>query len=201
MSDLFQEKARDWDQLPVPAQISEGVFSALTGALELEPGLRVLDFGAGTGLVCSKLAPHVGKIFAVDTSEAMLSELRRKPELTDKVEVVARDILEEPLGEKVDLIVSAMALHHVKDTERLLRTFWDHLAPGGRVGLADLDSEDGTFHPPDTEGVFHHGFDRDALTDQLTEAGFSKVRFTTACTVGREERAYPVFLVTAERSA
>ncbi|NIV32583.1 MAG: methyltransferase domain-containing protein, partial [Anaerolineae bacterium] len=67
------------------------------------------------------------------------------------------------LERQFDLIVSAMALHHVEDTERLLQRFHQHLSPGGGIALADLDQEDGSFHPPEVEGVFHDGFDRTAL--------------------------------------
>jgi len=74
MSDLFSDKARDWDSRPVPAQISEGVSRALIDAIPLSPALSVMDFGAGTGLVSSKLAAHVGHILAVDVSAAMLEQ-------------------------------------------------------------------------------------------------------------------------------
>ena len=201
MTDHFEQKAEDWDSMPVPAQISEGVYGALMEALELGDGQEVLDFGAGTGLVGAKLAPHVGRIFAVDISRAMLDKLAEKPELKGKVEIRCQDIVDEPLDVKVDLIVSAMALHHVKDTRTLFERFRDHLRPRGRIALADLDSEDGSFHPPDTDGVFHTGFDREALGAMLREVGFSDVSFTTACEVHREERRYPIFLVTATKAS
>jgi putative AdoMet-dependent methyltransferase len=200
VTDHFANKADDWDSRPLPAQISEGVYRALTEAIELRPDLRVLDFGAGTGLVCAKLAPHVGHILAVDISRAMLDKLAEKPELAGKVETRCHDMLQAPLDVRVDLIVSAMAMHHVDDTRRLFESFHAHLEPDGRIALADLDSEDGSFHPPGTEGVFHDGFDRSALTNLLTDAGFSDVRFTTACDVKRESGSYPIFLVTAQKA-
>ncbi|MBL8920438.1 MAG: class I SAM-dependent methyltransferase [Myxococcaceae bacterium] len=199
MSDLFSDKAHDWDTRPVPAQISEGVSRALMQAIALSPTMTVLDFGAGTGLVCAKLAPHVGRILAVDISAAMLEQLKKKPELEGKVEVYCQDLVAAPLPAKVDLVVSAMAMHHVRDTAGLLASLHTHLKPGGRVALADLDSEDGSFHPPGTEGVFHTGFAREALGALLESAGFRDVRFVTACEVLKEGRAWPVFLVTATR--
>jgi len=201
MTDHFQHKAEDWDSRPVPAQISAGVYDALTRALDLKADDDVLDFGAGTGLVGAKLAPHVGRIFAVDVSRAMLDKLAQKPELKGKVEIRCQDIVDEPLDVQVDLIVSAMALHHVEDTLTLLERFHAHLRPSGRIALADLDSEDGSFHPPDTEGVFHQGFDRDELGALLEKVGFSEVSFTTACEVDREKHRYPIFLVTATKAA
>jgi len=200
MTDLFEDKAKDWDARPVPVQISQGVGAALRARVPLAADLRVMDFGAGTGLVCAQVAPHVGKVYAVDISAAMLGQLATKPELAGKVEIRCQDLLEQPLGHQVDLVVSAMAMHHVRDTAGLLRAFAAHLPPGGRVALADLDREDGTFHPPGAEGVFHHGFDRDALTAALTAAGFTDIEFGTATRVDRDQRGYDVFLVTATRA-
>lgn len=201
MTDLFRDKAADWDARPVPAQISQGVFEALTRAVTLSPDLTVLDFGAGTGLVCSKLAGRVGHVLAVDVSRSMLEQLAAKPELAGKVEIFCQNILEAPLPRKADLVVSAMAMHHVEDTRALLRALHEHVVPGGRIALADLDTEKGDFHPPNTEGVYHAGFDRGALGALATEAGFSDVAFVTACEVDKEERRYPIFLLTATKRA
>jgi predicted TPR repeat methyltransferase len=199
MNDLFQHKAGDWDARPVPAQISAGVGKTLLERVDLRDDMTVMDFGAGTGLICAQVAPHVSRVYAVDVSAAMLEKLVAKPELQGKVEAMEVDILTAPLPLQVDLIVSAMAMHHVEDTNRLLRAFAEHLTPGGKIALADLDSEDGSFHPPDTEGVYHRGFDRDALHEKLEAHGFADIEFTTAVEVDRDEKRYPVFLVTATR--
>ena len=203
MTDLFRDKASDWDAQPVPTQISRGVFEALSRRVALTPALTVLDFGAGTGLLLSKLAPHVGRVLAVDISAAMLDQLAQKlseaPELASKVRIFCQDITRAPLEARADLVVSAMAMHHVEDTAGLFATLHAHLVAGGRVALADLDAEDGSFHPPGTEGVFHRGFERERLVRQLGEAGFVEVEIDTACVVHREGREYPVFLVTATK--
>ncbi|MEZ4400815.1 MAG: methyltransferase domain-containing protein [Kofleriaceae bacterium] len=199
MTDLFLDKAHDWDARPVPLQISAGVGAALRARVPLSPELRVMDFGAGTGLVCAQVAPQVAVVYAVDISAAMLAQLAAKPELQDKVQIRCQDILAQPLAEPVDLIVSAMAMHHVADTPGLIAAFAAHLAPGGRIALADLDREDGTFHPADAEGVFHHGFERAALGAELARHGFTEVEFGTAAQVAKDGRSYDVFLVTAVR--
>lgn len=201
MSDLFRQQAAEWDSRPVPLQISEGVFAALSQAVSLTPNLTVMDFGAGTGLVTTKVAPRVKRMVAVDVSPAMLEQLAKKPELEGKADIVCQDITERPLAQRVDLAVSAMAMHHVKDTAALLRALFTHLEPGGRVALADLDTEPGTFHPAEVEGVFHHGFDRAQLGALAQAAGFVDVAFTTACEVTKEARRYPIFLLTARKPA
>ena len=199
MTDLFADKAAEWDARPLPQRISEGVSAALFARIALRSDQTVLDFGAGTGLLTTRIAPKVASVIAVDISPAMLEQLAAKPELEGKVEPICQDILAAPLDRRADLIVSAMAMHHVEDTAKLLRALFDHLTPGGQLALADLDREDGDFHPPGIEGVFHHGFDRGQLAAKMRAAGFTDVAIETACEVDKEGRRYPIFLATATR--
>ena len=98
----------------------------------------------------------------------------------------------------IDLIASAMTLHHVADVGGLLRQFFRLLAHGGRIALADLDAEDGTFHSSQ-DGIHHFGFDRAVFANWLAEAGFADVRFATATHVAKS-RDYSVFLATAQKT-
>ena len=200
MADLFAEKAQEWDQNEMRTQLAAGIGSTLLRRVEFRPDMAVMDFGAGTGLISGHVASKVGKITAVDVSESMLEQLAAKPELKGKVRTVCQDITQQPLDEEFDVIVSAMSMHHVEDTDKLAKTFAEHLKPRGKVALADLDKEDGSFHPADTEGVYHSGFDRDAMKSILEKNGFGDVEFVTAHTVNKETGDYPVFLVTATRS-
>ena len=196
MADLFEAQAHDWDSRPLPTQISEGVSRAIMDHVSLSSDMTVMDFGAGTGLVCAQLAPSVGRVLAVDISESMLQQLAKKEALKGKVELRCQDILKAPLTERVELIVSAMAMHHVEDTRALLRCFSEHLSEGGRIALADLDREDGDFHPPGIEGVYHAGFEREELRALAESMGFSELRFVTATVVHKDEKSYPIFLMT-----
>lgn len=199
MTDLFADKAADWDIRPFPLQISEGVGAALLAKVPLHRDMTVLDFGAGTGLLTGRVAAHVASVLAVDISPAMLAQLAAKPELQGKVEPVCQDLLARPLDRQVSLVVSAMAMHHVRDTAALFRTLFAHLEAGGQLAVADLDSENGDFHAPGTEGVYHHGFDRGELARLLDAAGFADVAIDTACTVDKEGKRYPIFLATGRR--
>jgi len=200
MTDLFKEKAADWDASQMRVQLSSAIGRAILANVALDQDMTVLDFGAGTGLLTSHVAPRVKSVTAVDISESMLEKLVEKTEFHGKVKPVCRDITRQPLNTRFDLVVSAMAMHHVEDTDHLLATFARHLAPGGFIALADLDSEDGSFHPPDTEGVHHHGFDRDALAASIGRNGFKDARFHTAHTVEKDGQRYSVFLVTARKA-
>jgi len=200
MTDLFQEKAQEWDVNDMVKGLSLGIGAAIIENVALDKSMRVMDFGAGTGLITAQVADKVGRITAVDVSQAMLEKLAAKEVLKDKVDIVCQNIIEQPIDAQFDLIVSAMAMHHVEDTDKMLRRFSEHLKPGAKVALADLDKEDGSFHPEDVQGVYHSGFDRDEFKKKLTTQGFEDIRFVTAHTVSKEEKRYPIFLALASKT-
>jgi 2-polyprenyl-3-methyl-5-hydroxy-6-metoxy-1,4-benzoquinol methylase len=199
MSDLFNEKAKDWDASEMKRLISSAVGSSILKHIPLHNKMDVMDFGAGTGLISSQVIPFVNKVLAVDISKAMLEKLISKPELQGKVKAVCQDITDKPIDAKFDLIMSAMAIHHVEDTLKLINTFYEHLKPGAQIALADLDKEDGSFHPEGSEGVFHSGFERDELKQLLENNGFNNVQFFTVHIINKQEKQYPVFLVVATK--
>ena len=197
MTDLFKEKAKDWDASDRKRQLALGIGDCILKNIALNDQMHVLDFGAGTGLITSQVAPYVKKITAVDVSESMLEKLSLKAELLDKVQVLCQDMTVKSIDMEYDLIMSAMAMHHVQDTENMVKQFAAHLKPGGKIALADLDAEDGTFHAKGTEGVFHNGFDRGEFSALLEQYGFKDIQFKTAHTVVGKNGSYPVFLAMA----
>ena len=179
MIDLFGEKANDWDMRDHVKALSDAVGSEILSKIHFTDTMPVMDFGAGTGLISSHIVSKVNKITAVDVSKSMLDQLVRKPELRGKVEALCQDITIEPLNLQFDVIVSAMAMHHVKDTDNLTKVLGSHLKSNSQIALADLDSEDGNFHPENTEGVYHDGFDRQELKNLFEKNGFKDVEFLT----------------------
>ncbi len=200
MTDLFKEKAGDWDANELRKKMSNAIGSSILQNVKLNTQMTVIDFGAGTGLISSQIEPHVKKITAVDVSESMLQKLISKEELKGKVEILCQDITVNPIGIEYDLIMSAMAMHHVKDTDNMIQKFADHLKPGGQIALADLDTEDGGFHATPTEGVFHQGFNREEFARKLENVGFTDIKFLTAHVAERRNGSYPIFLALGRRS-
>ena len=183
--DYFDQAADTWDLAEPRVALALGVAKAIRERVALSRTLEVLDFGCGTGLVTLALAQAVGAITGADSSPAMLEVLAEKA---------------QALGIAVGLQpVSSMTLHHLADIPALFGHFAAHLRPGGRVALADLDTEDGGFHA-EASGVHHQGFAREQIQAWLQEAGFQEVRLETATVARREERDYPVFLATARKS-
>ena len=199
MSDYFQAKAQDWDKQAQTQQRSQVIGKNILQRIPLNPETKVMDFGAGTGLLSAQIAEHVKEIAAVDVSDAMLAQLQAKTELQN-VKTYKQNLLESPLNQVFDLIISAMALHHVKDLQGLLNCFAKHLHSGGYIALADLEAEDGSFHAEGTPGIHHHGFELDDIKVKLQDASFKQIQFETVYKIHKHGKEYPVFVVTAQKS-
>lgn len=202
----FDSKARQWDDNPVFVERGLKVAQAVRESAPLSRNMRVLDYGCGTGLLSFPLKDAVGAMLLADTSPGMLEVAAEKIAAhgAAHMKTAKLDLLTDPLpDEPFDLVVTAMTLHHIPDTDRILRVFHDLLKPGGYLCIADLDREDGSFHGIEVD--VHHGFDRDALAGRATQAGFADVAFRTVFTISKTRetgtRDYPVFLMTARRDA
>jgi len=103
----------------------------------------------------------------------------------------------------VDVIVSSMTLHHIGDIEKIAKTFFYALVPGGQIAIADLDPDDGKFHQ-DTMGIEHNGFDREHLKEVFVKAGFQSLNVKDACSVKKpvkegELKNFTIFLLTGKK--
>ncbi len=203
----FNTIASGWDSDPSRVLMAQKIARSMLSVLSPAGTEKALEFGAGTGLVTLLMAPNLAHVTAVDSSAGMLEVLRHKCERKQltQVETVEGIVPEQLPDAQYDLIYSSMTMHHVEDVQGLLKTLADHLKPGGRIALADLDAEDGSFHREAT-GVAHHGFARDTFANWMREAGFDNVQFSTAFTARRESDDgsmcdFPIFLVVAIKSA
>lgn len=203
----FDKAASTWDEDPRRVKLAGNVATAIINAIRPDQTMEVLDFGCGTGLVTLLLQPHVKNIVGVDSSQGMLDILEKKA-LERGLDTVRTTFCDFERGDRPDghfqLIVSSMTLHHVPDLTQLFRLFIDLLQPGGVLGIADLDAEDGSFHD-DPTGVHHHGLDRKLITSLLSQVGFAECSDITADVFVKgaapEIREYPVFLITARKPA
>lgn len=204
----FDQVAAGWDEDPERVRLSAEISKEMRRRVTFDAEMDVMDFGCGTGLVTLSLAPTVRSVLGVDSSQGMLDLLSAKIAAggarggtvrTRRFDMEAGG----EIPERFHRVVSAMTLHHVPAIADLFRLCFDWLLPGGMLAAADLDKEDGGFHSDNT-GVFHFGFERDAVGQALEAAGFEAVAFSDATTVVRTREhggadTYPVFLVTARK--
>jgi ubiquinone/menaquinone biosynthesis C-methylase UbiE len=201
----FDSKARQWDENPVFQDRANQIAAAIIAAIPLNSTMRALDYGSGTGMLSFPLQEKLGHITLKDTSAGMLAVVKEKIAAWGIVNMATRlmDLTAAPIpGERYDLIYSSMTLHHIPDTNAILKAFHTLLNPGGWLCIADLDQEDGSFHGIQVD--VHHGFDRDALAAQAAQAGFADILFSTVFEIVKTteagSRAYPVFLLLARRT-
>ncbi len=102
-------------------------------------GLAVLDLGCGTGRHALWLAAAGARVTAVDFSEGMLSEARRKPG-ADAVSFRVHD-LHQPLpfeARAFDRIVSGLVLEHLSDLGAVFAEARRVVRPGGRAVVSAM---------------------------------------------------------------
>ncbi len=206
MKDQFLEKAKTWDTTAWKENLAEDVYQKIVNELSIDPKCKLVDIGGGTGLLSLKFLNNLAHVTVVDTSEGMLSVLRKKIDAYQLTEV---DIIEGELergtfeNETVGLCISMMTLHHIKDLTSLFELIYDMLTPGGSVAFVDLAKEDGNFHPAGSVYV-HNGFTSEELLAPLKKAGFIDCSVESAFSIPRtmengETKTYPLLLVCASK--
>jgi 2-polyprenyl-3-methyl-5-hydroxy-6-metoxy-1,4-benzoquinol methylase len=197
----FDERARDWDT-PERRERAQALAGVIREHVPLTRSMRLIDIGAGTGLLGLELASDVGEVVLAEPSSGMLEVAREKLETGawPNASALAFDLIaDQPLEPTFDLAVSLLVLHHVADTTAALAAIHALLAPGGRIALLDLAAEDGSFHDEDAPGIHHHGFERAEIVRLAAAVGFVDARTTSALTIERDGRPYPLFLLSGTR--
>jgi len=197
--DLFGNKAKTYEKEKNRVNNVSNIAEKILSEINYKEDMKLMDFGAGTGLLLSHIAPYVKEITAVDLSDSMIEQLKEKiDEISCDVKIVKKDLSKESLNEKFDGIISSMTIHHIQNLESIFNRFYGLLKDNGSIALADLDLEDGTFHKEDT-GVFHFGFDRDEFRHLAEIAGFRNIKIQTVGKVIKPHGEYSVFLLTANK--
>ena len=199
----FDIMAAEWDQDSMKFQIAVATASAVLKRVHLSPGAHLLDFGCGTGLVSFNMMkenPDITTVTGLDNSSGMIDIFNQKAQEA-QIDAKARlyDLTEELPEKEYDLAVSSMVFHHLPEPLSALQEIAKSLKPGATVAIADLDVEDGTFHPPEMTGIFHHGFDRSEMEEWFKKAGFEQVSSFTIHEVPKSEKVFPIFMTIGQK--
>lgn len=86
------------------------------------PDPKILDLGAGTGILTRKLAERFsrGRFTLVDISDEMLNIARERFKDRNNFSFINEDYLNADLGSDYDLIVSSLSIHHLSDNNKKL---------------------------------------------------------------------------------
>jgi ubiquinone/menaquinone biosynthesis C-methylase UbiE len=147
----------DYDATAIPAAYDAGrsyspdvlefwlrTISTALGEVQISD---ILDLGCGTGRYSAALAAHFkAAVVAVDPSEKMLSEARKKK--TDGVLFLQGSGEAVPLDdETVDLVFMSMVFHHFNDPMKVTRECRRVLREGGALCLRTATSDRVDFYP------------------------------------------------------
>lgn len=103
----------------------------IVAELSLTGAETILDLGCGDGVLTKQLADLVpeGKVLGIDASMGMIETAKELA--VHNLSFAYQDINDMAFANEFDLIFSNAALHWVKNHERLLRSCYIALKPGG----------------------------------------------------------------------
>ena len=125
----------DHDANPLPALEDPRVREALGDVRDRD----VLDLGCGTGRHTAWLAAAGARVTAVDFSDGMLEQARRKAPAAD-VRFIAHDMHEPlPLDDaSFDAVVSGLVLEHLRDLDGFFSEAYRVMRPEGRAVVSAM---------------------------------------------------------------
>jgi ubiquinone/menaquinone biosynthesis C-methylase UbiE len=196
----FDNVAREWDKDKMHMERSEAIAAALESMVSLNPSMKAMEFGAGTGILSFLLKDKLKEVTLIDSSSEMIKVCEEKIawHKATHFKALFLDLEQADHKQKYDLIYSQMVLHHVVAIEPMLKKFFALLNLGGTLVIADLYTEDGSFHGPEVK--VHWGFDPEDLKRSASGIGFKEIEFKTCFEMKRESgRIYPIFLLVTKK--
>jgi len=196
----FDSRARVWDKDKIHLERSEAIALELQRMIPIQPSMKAMEYGAGTGLLSFLLKDVFSEITLMDSSREMIEVCKEKSDYfkTGHITPLWFDLEHQDFDGKFDVIYNQMVLHHVTDIDLIFNKFHSLLNPGGYLAIADLYPEDGSFHGPDVK--VHWGFDPAELAVKLKNHGFKTVEFQESFRMKRESGiVYPIFLLVAQK--
>lgn len=110
-------------------------YGAAVAVLDIADGALVADIGAGTGILAEKVRDKFpsARLRLVDISEEMLGVERERFCGAENVDFILSDFASWRPDGVFDAVVSALAIHHVCDAEKisLYKKIFDCLSPRG----------------------------------------------------------------------
>ena len=201
----FDKKAADWDKNPMHWDRSEAIANEIKALLPLNKEMIALEYGAGTGITSFLLKDLLKEITLMDNSTEMVKVMNDKISASHVKNMSAMNFdLENTdyTGGTFDLIFTQMVLHHVVNINNIIERFYRLLNKGGYLAIADLYSEDGSFHGEGFDG--HLGFDISKLSSILVKNNFHTISHKECFIIDRkisetESKQFPVFLLIANK--
>lgn len=177
----FGNRAKDWDN---DARIErfKKVAEKINEIIGNQKYNSIMEYGCATGLIGLNLCNKFKKITLMDSEREMIEIVTEKVRKDDKNNIfpIQIDLINEWYKEeKFDFIYTCLTLHHILDTEKIIKTFYNLLNENGALCIIDLDKEDGSFHINHKDFNGHNGFEHRYIEVIFESAGFSSIKLDT----------------------
>jgi ubiquinone/menaquinone biosynthesis C-methylase UbiE len=116
--------------------LAGATYPAIIGKLkgELSPGDRVLDVGAGTGMLTAHVASLVGHVTCTDLVPEMLEKAKVRLAHFDQVDYRVEDATSLSFEDNLfDIVLCCNVLHQMANPEVALREFYRVVRIGGKL--------------------------------------------------------------------
>lgn len=171
----FNKLAQDWDRIR-SSLFSERLREKAYALAKIQEGKAAADIGAGTGFITEGLIRRGIKVIAIDQSEKMLTEMRRKFSGIEDIEYQKGEVESLSLSDAtVDYVFANMCLHHVESPLRAIKEMVRILKPEGKLIITDLDRHNFEFLRVEQHNRWM-GFKQDEIGQWFSEAGLHNVR-------------------------
>ena len=165
-------------------EVEEGRKTGRLRHVEIRPGMRLLDVGAGQGEFAAGAAALGAVVQAVEPSTAAVEICRANGVNAFHGDLTA--FLAEPLEEPFDLVTTAHVIEHHPDPITMVREMASALKPGGLLWIAAPNAAAPTaraaglnWHSMDLPIHLHH-FTLTSMHRLLNEAGLKIERIETS---------------------
>ncbi len=202
--DAHDGLADRWQQ--VGQELALGTLRAEILAHAWPHGPRVADLGCGTGFLAAWLAERGADVVAVDHSERMLRQAKRKAKKS-RVAFRVGELDALPLADgEVDAAFSNLVWHHVADHDAAAREVLRVLRPAGCIVISDLLPHEAEWMR-ERMGDLRLGLKPDQVVGVLARAGFRSLRSETLVDRYRvsspagEPAEFPMFVVRGTKPA
>jgi SAM-dependent methyltransferase len=131
--------------LGMPAKAFEPITRQFLIEAGIQPGMRVLDFGSGSGdltFIVADLVGPDGHVVGLEASEqaVLLAQGVAEARHVGQVQFVNAKLGDEiPDDQAFDAVVGRLVLMYLPDPAATLAQLADHMAPGGLVAFQEID--------------------------------------------------------------
>ena len=135
----FEEEAKEFDKtilklIPMYDEMLDSMISVIP--FGSGDKFKLLDLGSGTGNITKKVKDKFSNsmITCIDIAENMIEMAKIKLKAYNDIKYYTGDFLEVNFEDKFDVVLSSLALHHIKtdeDKKKFYRRIYGLLKPGG----------------------------------------------------------------------